>query len=672
MVAFLRLNRSLIALVLLGSAALAALTLRVRDWVVMTDELQYAKLATHIGETLSPLPVLRGVSVSSYAQVYPILLSPLYGALSTPTAFRAAHVLNAVLFASAAVPVYLLAREVGLSSRWPLVCAALALVLPWNVEAAFVLTESAAYPVFCWTSLALVRAVAAPSPRRDAIALASLVVAVFTRTQFLSLAGVLPLVVLLHDGRTSLRRHRVLAVAYAGAAVAAIVVEVTGGLARLLGSYAVTATEGSLLPWKAIELAGAHLDLVGVGVGLLPLLLGGAWIVDNVVRRSPFALYALVATVVLTLETSSYDARFGGGLTGIRGRYLFYVAPLLLVAMARALADQRVSRISLAAVTVFFSVTVLAHDFPRIAGVYVDAPVAVLNDFVQDSGGAAFVALAAIVLALGYAVPRWNARVRVAAVIAVVAAFCLTTSALAWSRLYSGHGPSGRPVEGVPGLVLDWVDRALPKGAHSATIPYVIPPDWGRAALRWWDVEFWNRSVDRVFVVDGRWDYAPFSTRDLKLDPLTGVIAGTEHEPEYVVAAADDSRFRLVSTQLFRNYGLDVLHVERPYRALWRSAGLDPDGWIRAGRRASIRVFSQPGRPTESARLDVLFIDIAGTSQVRRRMVCVPSGRYVDVELPNAPLGAVGPLPLNPPVGGERLVGRRVGAVGVFPTRKPC
>src|SRR5436190_19368114 len=96
---FLRRNGSLIALVLLGAGALAALTLRVRDWVVMTDELQYAKLATHIGQTLSPIPTLRGVHVSSYAQVYPLLLAPFYGTLSAPGAFRVAHLVNALLFA---------------------------------------------------------------------------------------------------------------------------------------------------------------------------------------------------------------------------------------------------------------------------------------------------------------------------------------------------------------------------------------------------------------------------------------------------------------------------------------------------------------------------------------------------------------------------------------------
>jgi hypothetical protein len=670
---FVRLNRALAALVLLGWGALAVLSSRVRDWVVMTDELQYAKLATHIGQTLSPIPTLRGVHVSSYAQVYPVLLAPFYGVLSAPSAFRAAHLLNALLFASAAIPVYLLAREVGLSPRWRLVCAALALVLPWNVETGFVLTESAAYPVFCWASLALVRAVSMPTPRRDALALAALVVAFFTRTQFLALAGVLPLVVLLHDGRAAHRRHGVLAGAYALGLLVAIVVQLTGGIDRVLGNYAVTATHGSVLPWKAIELAGAHLDLVGVGIGILPLLLGGAWIVENAVRRSPFALYALITIVVLTLETSSYDARFGGGLTGIRGRYLFYVAPLLLVATARLLDERRVPRVALAGVTCFFAITVLAHDFPRIAGLYVDAPVAVLNDFIQDSGGKAFVALAAIVLALGVTVPRWSARTLAVTVVVFVFAASLATSAVAWSRLLGGHGPSSRPVQGVRGLVLDWVDRVLPSGAHTAIVPYVVTPlDWGRAAILWWDVEFWNRSVDRAFVVDGHWEYAPFPHRELRPDPVTGVIAGTAHDPEYVVAAIADARLRLAGVSVGRNYDLDILQVERPYRVLWRTSGLDPDGWIINGRPASLRLYAQPGHAKELVGLDVALLDGAGKRSTYHVNLCVPAGRYADAKLPNTGQFVVGPLPANPPEGGMRLGSGQVVEVTALPAGKPC
>ena len=37
----------------------------------------------------------------------------------------------------------------------------------------------------------------------------------------------------------------------------------------------------------------------------------------------------------------------------------------------------------------------------------------------------------------------------------------------------------------------------------------------------------------------------------------------------------------------------------------WLSRGLDPDGWIRPGRPASIRVFAEQGNPTEQVKLAV-------------------------------------------------------------------
>ena len=47
----------------------------------MTDELLYTKLAQHIAETGSPLPVLHGEHVGFLGVVYSILLAPFYGSL---------------------------------------------------------------------------------------------------------------------------------------------------------------------------------------------------------------------------------------------------------------------------------------------------------------------------------------------------------------------------------------------------------------------------------------------------------------------------------------------------------------------------------------------------------------------------------------------------------------
>src|SRR5215208_5742799 len=262
-----RLDILLGTLVAGAAVTLAFLASRVRDWFVMTDELQYAKLALSIADgTL--LPTLRGERVSAYAPLYPLLLAPLYALLDAPSAFHAAHLLNGALYGSAAIPVYLLARAAHVRRGWSAIVAALALLGPWNVFAGFVLTESTAYPAFIWAVLACQRALDDPSVRRDALALAAVAVAVV-------------------DGRHAVRRHRVLAAAYAAGVVVAAIVGATGGVARLLGRYEVTATKGSLLPLEAVVHAGAHLDLIGLGIGLVPLLLGGAWLVS---RRTAFSV----------------------------------------------------------------------------------------------------------------------------------------------------------------------------------------------------------------------------------------------------------------------------------------------------------------------------------------------------------------------------------------------
>jgi hypothetical protein len=637
------------------AAVLVVLSTRVRDWVVMTDELQYAKLATHIGETLSPLPTLRGVHVSSYAQLYPALLSPFYGTLAAPTAFGATHVVNALLFASAMIPVYLLARQIALSPHWSLVCSLLSIALPWNVESAFVLTESVAYPVFLWTMLAFVRAVAVPSPRRDAVAIAAVALAVLARTQFLVLAGVLPLTVLLQDGpRRALQRHRVLAAACVAAAALFAVLGT-----RVLGSYSVTATHGSPLPLRAFPSAAEHLDVVALGIGILPLLLGGAWLVT---RRTPFGMLALLTVVLVSLEAASYDVRFGGGLAHVRDRYAFYVAPLLLIALVAALRDG-VPRTALAGATGFFAVTVLLHHFGRIAGLYVDSPVAVLNGTVADSGGRVFVALFAVVLALAVAVVRIPPRALALGACAFVFVFSAGVAAAAWTRLLSGHGPSGRPVTGVRGLVLDWADRVLPGGAHTAIVPYTVDAEWGRSAVLWWDVEFWNRSVDRAYVVADTWDYAPFPHTELRVDPTTGVIAGTEHAPPYVIASQEDSRLHFAGTRVAQNFNLDVLQVERPYRALWQSHGLDADGWTRPGRRSWIHIFPQPGART--------YIQLVVTFERHDKVTTLICGSG-DVPLPGDTTGTAPPLPLGPgKEHGERIAGVRVTRVDLG-TGQPC
>ncbi len=686
------------AIVVGASALLAIGTTKVHEWVVQTDEMLYAKLARHIGQTGSPVPTLHGQRVGFVGVVYPMLLSPFYAALDAVAAFDAAHAVNAVLFASAAIPVYLLGRRV-VAPGCALVVALLAVTVPWTLNAAFVMSEPAAYPVFVWTVLACHVAVAEPSDRTDVLAVVALALAYFTRPQFLFLVAVLPLAVLLTRGpRRALREHRVLAAVYVAGVWIVVILAIFGQADRLLGDYGVTATQGSLLPAIAWKSAALHIDVLAVGLGVVPLLLGGGWAYSALgsgsVRLRAFAALTALSLPILALETASYDVRFGGPDI-IRDRYLFYLAPLLLLASAVCLFQARLPLIGIAAVTVFFAGTAVFADFTPIPGIWVDSPQAVLNGLIHDNSGAlpagVFVALCgaalgAICLALAL-VPRPFALLGV-----TVACFCFggAVAGYAFHRLLISNTPLGVPVTGKP-RVRDWIDRSVPAGRRVAVLAYPISRDWGQSAIQWWDAEFWNNRAQTALVTpDGRWTYTPFPSTTLHLDFADGRFPGTDAAPPYVLAAPNDSRFGLVGSQTAANVGFLVETVDRPYRARWATRGLFADGWTLEGLPATIRVYASSGKPSRAQVTAVLDAPPEATAPVPFRFgatrgavapgqrvqttaaLCLPAAGHADLMLEAAKSATIAGPPIGPEPGPARNVGVALSGVQVAETDEPC
>src|SRR2546430_13468252 len=101
-----------LALWLVCAAIVGAVTGRVADWFVMTDELLYERLALSIDRLHSPIPHVHGVAIGSINQLYPLLLAPLFASGSIAHGLRDAHVMNAFVITFAAVPAYLLALRV--------------------------------------------------------------------------------------------------------------------------------------------------------------------------------------------------------------------------------------------------------------------------------------------------------------------------------------------------------------------------------------------------------------------------------------------------------------------------------------------------------------------------------------------------------------------------------
>jgi hypothetical protein len=107
------------------------------------DEIGYTRLAIGIAHSLAPFTLSNGGS-QRLNQLYPLLIAPIWGPFGNVTAFRVTHLWNALLLASAAIPAYLLAREV-LERRWAAyLVAALVAAAPWITLSTTELTEVAA------------------------------------------------------------------------------------------------------------------------------------------------------------------------------------------------------------------------------------------------------------------------------------------------------------------------------------------------------------------------------------------------------------------------------------------------------------------------------------------------------------------------------------------------
>lgn len=695
------------------SVWLATYTSQIRDWLVQTDEMVYAKLGLAIATDHSLRPEIHDQAMPVYNLLYPLLLAPFYGSGVGTASFHAAHIFDAFAMASAALPAYLIARRV-LPRSLSLAAGLLAVLVPWMAYSTLLMTEVVAYPAFLWSTLALLRTLQTPSWRRDLLAVAGLALAAFARTQFLLLALVFPLALLLHEAgyeaaiaspgarlrgllsgvRKAVTGHLVLLCAYGVGALYLAAAAVGGSATHVLGTYGVTA-QGSLFPSGFWTAAAAQIDQIGVDIGLVPLLVGGAWMLARAVRprdrgEHALATLGLVLVVSLTLETTSFALRFTSEPTA--ERFLFYVAPLLVVATLAALQHPHRLWPAILGTTAFFAATVHWLDFPTFRGFWTNSPARFLNGTLADRAvsvhlaTATFVAIAGVVMIglLGLGWRTLSPPFVTAAVVGFLLLFsALSTRDLLEQTIHQGSW-SGRPMSGPRPTKLDWVDAAIPSGGTAALVPFPLSLTYGPTAIRWWDTEFWNNTVTWALVSrePATYSYTPFPTRRLSFAWETGRALGLAKAPTYVVVARRDTRFRIAGKVRASQQGLDVIRADLPYRAVWQTAGLDQDGWLHPHRPATLRVYAQNDRaqtleltaavhaaPHASARYTLRVGNLvrtrtvaAGSSTTERVRVCVSPGAPADVTL----TGKSSVLqPEEWPVVGTRAVTARLGQVSL-------
>jgi hypothetical protein len=702
------LDLPLLALWVSLALVLSSLTTRVVDWYVMTDELLYERLAISVFQLGTPIPHVHGDALPNLNQLYPLLLAPVFRDGLVTDALADAHALNAWVMSSACIPAYLLVRRVT-GSRWAAYGVALLTVcVPWIVLSSFLLTEVAGYPAFVWAALAMHAAIAAPSWRNDVLAVAGIALAVFARTQFEVLIGVLPLALFAYElgrarggfraaARESVTRHRVLAAVYAVLVLGGLVLAALGYVSRALGTYR-GALEGQLVPDGIGRAFVEHVATLALGLGVLPFVLGVAWALANVVRppadreSHAFACVASITIAAVLLEVTVFDLRFGAGL--VFDRYAFYVAPLVLACFACALVGSRWPRWSLIAPAALVTAGFAVDRLPAYAGFSVDSPAAVLHVPLLDAlesvdATRTFLAGATVLGTLLFLqLSVWVPRRWVAGALAALALVALPLeTAYAFDKLFSRNGTSGRPLTVAQGGVFNWIDRTVGTDPDVTIVPYPdLPGEYLPSVANWWDLEFWNRSIARAVHRPGEFEWTPstFPKTYLDFDPRTGVAS--ESPTRFVAHSDKETRFRLAGRAVSHNRGTLLIDAERPWRAEWRTFGLEDDGWTRPRTPATVRVFAAPGQrgpvtrtitlglrapadvPSRPLTLtsNVERIDTAATNGGTRFQpvrVCVPAGGYADVTVETPAFSPVygdmrsAPAFERPREGGVLLVG---------------
>jgi hypothetical protein len=568
------------------------------------------------------------------------------GLVRSPYALLITHAINAVAFASTAVPLYLICRGLGLRARWAVLAGALGVAVPWAVVATSFLTEPLAYPAYAWTMWALWRAVVRPSWRSQLLALVLLVVAGLSRTAFVLLVPVLPLAVLLHearfgDWRGARGRARVEAAARALwrdyrvvvlaclAGAGALLLSAAGVLPsprRLAGSYG---TPFNIVWHPFLQKIALYASRVVAGTGFVPFAIGLPWLLRQGARprdreRAAFATVALL--MIVAVLYASYSA-------GADERYLMYFGLPLFVATAAAFARREIGPLAVAAGGVLAAVLLWRHGWNPNGGTYgfFTAPAESfyarvfllhmqphLPSWLSLSHAALILTLAlAAVCAYGFS------RARHAASIALLLLVALVITQLAQADYAITKFVDGAGARGGPSLEQRaWVDRAIyGKGkaaiilsAQANTLPF--DPVWR-------EVQFWNSAVTAQLSNGPLVVRIPLSDIQGQVHPddRTGRLNPDVPLPRYALVPRGYSDLGVVGKRVTDATYLaaELIVPAEPARLVYHVLGPEPDGFLPPNAGSRIRFFRASIAPGSCGVIPLVApVDANGSKHVFR------------------------------------------------------
>jgi hypothetical protein len=548
------------------------------------DEYIYASIGRSLAE--SGRPLIRGGSAHFPALLQPIVTAPAWLISDVDVAFRLVQTIGALAMSLAAVPVFLLARRLGLSARVALAVSAFAVLVPDLLYASFVSSEAFAYPLVLAAVCAATRALARPTRRAQLGFVVVAGLATLARVQF----AVLPIVFALATLVVGARERRLKGAIREQALPLGLFAVAAAGLV-LSGPSSAFGIYRWLLGFHAGPLGIAHwasLDAMtlayAAGWIVVPGALLGLWLALMRPRSRDelaFGATAVLLTAALLLESGLLQASLTVG--EIQERYVFYAVPLLGLCFALYASrgwPLRIPHLVLAAALVLISVRLPLSAYARpatVAGSPILFAVYWLTGKLGGPGDAAGVVAAAVGVMSAVAVLA-SRRPRVGTPVVLGLALLATGAASAGAVALDVGSTATLRKTYLPSDP-SWVDRA---NVGHVTLLQAYS---GVRAISLQEL-FWNRSITRVALLPGAARFDSFHSERIRVGGDGSLTASGRSVKGPMLVDTFGSTVRLQGARMLEAGPTAALWVPdrsgRPRLSLY-ALGRYYDGWL-AGR----------------------------------------------------------------------------------------
>jgi hypothetical protein len=622
----LKAGRILVGIIGLSFAVRAVLAWLRSTPVYFGDEYLYSSLGRSLAE--SGRPLVRGNAANFPALLEPMLTAPAWLVSDVGTAYHLAQMIGALAMSLAAVPVYWLARRLGLKAGVALGIAVLSLVLPDLIYASWIVAEPFAYPLALASVAAGVAALERPSRRSQLAFVAFAGLAAFARIQFVVLPACFVGAVLLVGLRERRMRAALKEQALPLALFAApLIVALAIGPSRVLLYYEGVIHVG-LDPLALLKGTGMNLLvlLYASGFVLVPgAILGLALLIARPRTRGELAFGAM------TLFVSGFllvEAGLFGDVKQAQERYVFYIVPLAALCFALYAARGWPLRIYHALIAA--GVVTMASVVPLAGYTAADEKahsallygVFRIEQWLGTPGNGSIAAALAGTAAL-IALVACSARTRIAAPVGIALAVVLSGGFAAAGVVFDQENARSVRQAFLPADP-SWVDHA---NVGEVSLLRNIAGVRGGA----YQQLFWNRSVKELLLMPGAPEIDPFRADRVEIADDGSLMVGDRVltnallVDERAVTTVFSGAQKVASApgySLYRPAG-------RPRLSLYFLARYD-DGWM--GDRGTINLWPRPG----SDRLEgTLVFDLESPAPLGATTVNfhLPGGRVAHIRV---------------------------------------